>query len=123
VAAAQGSPMKKSFGMACLLVLWMFATGALHAAECKCAVTAVKEAAEKEEKGLKCPVKAKQGCKSTYCTMPVVEDESASVEFQGRKVFFCCDGCAGKFKQSPDAFAEQAKAQWKVIDAKKEEKQ
>lgn len=72
----------------------------------------------KDVKGMKCPVDAKKGCEGGYCSNKVKRD--ISVEHEGRKVYFCCKGCVDEFQKDPKAFAGQVKAQWKVIDAKKE---
>lgn len=103
-----------------LLVLSLFAAGVVHAAECKCAVTEVKEDAKNEAVEMKCPVDAKDGCKGGYCSLDVKDEKT--VEYQGRKVLFCCNGCIEKFNKSPDTYAEQVKAQWELSDSKKEEK-
>ena len=119
MAVVQYQWMKTASGLIRLLGIWVFMVGVLQAAECRCALTEEKEV-KKAEKEAKCPVDAKEGCEGGYCANHVKDD--LWVEFQGRKVFFCCEGCIDTFKKSPDAFAEQTKAQWQVIDSKKEEK-
>jgi YHS domain-containing protein len=112
--------MEKSPNFMCCLILSIFAIGNLHAAECKCAVTEVKEEAKKNDKVMKCPVDSKKKCGGSYCSNDVKDD--LFVEHEGRKVLFCCEGCIDIFKKNPNDFAEQIKAQWIVIDSKKEEK-
>jgi len=36
---------------------------------------------------------------------------SKSAEYKDAKVFFCCNGCAGKFAKSPEKYTEQANRQ------------
>jgi YHS domain-containing protein len=72
----------------------------------------------KDVKGMICPVKATEGCGGDYCSKKVKRDISA--EHEGRKVYFCCEGCVKAFKKDPKTFLETVKEQWKVIDSKKE---
>lgn len=41
--------------------------------------------------------------------------ESVSVDYKGKKVYFCCEKCLGKFNESPDKFKDQVKAQWSAM--------
>lgn len=90
------------------LVLLVLASSAFLHAE---------DAPLKDVKGMVCPVKATEGCEGGYCSKKVKRD--ISVEHEGRKVYFCCDGCVKSFNKDPKAFLAKVKEQWKVIDAKK----
>jgi len=37
--------------------------------------------------------------------------QDASADYQGGKVYFCCNGCAGKFAKAPDKYATKANYQ------------
>lgn len=59
----------------------------------------VLRAAESPLANLKCPVSGK------------AVDETKFSDYNGGKVYFCCDGCKGKFDKDSKAFAAKANAQ------------
>jgi len=72
----------------------------------------------KDTKDMKCPVDATEGCEGGYCSNKV--KRNLFVEHEGRKVYFCCEGCMKSFKKDPKKYAVKVLDQWKVIDAKNE---
>lgn len=82
------------------------------------AVSPAEEGALWDVKGMSCPVKATEGCPGDYCSKKVKRD--VSVEHEGRKVYFCCKGCAKAFEKNPKTFLEKVRVQWQVIDSRKE---
>lgn len=40
------------------------------------------------------------------CGMEVDTESASQAEYQGKRYFFCCDGCKGAFLRSPDFHLE-----------------
>lgn len=70
----------------------------------------------RDVKDMVCPVKATEGCEGGYCSKKVKRD--IFVEYEGRKVYFCCKGCVKVFEKDPKTFLKKTQEQWQVIDNK-----
>src|SRR5262249_43285717 len=55
---------------------------------------------DKKEFKATCPMSGK-ACK-----------EASSVDYKGKKVYFCCDGCPEAFKKDPSAVQAKVMLQW-----------
>lgn len=42
-------------------------------------------------------------------------DRRAYTHYRGKRVYFCCKDCLGKFDKDPESFAKQVKAQWEAL--------
>ncbi len=99
-----------------LVLMGLLSAGSLYAGDCKCGAEP-KDEAPKVVKGVKCPVDETNGCKGSYCYAK--DNPKEVVEYEGRKVLFCCSGCVERFEKDPKPFMEKVKAQWKLIDEAK----
>jgi len=79
--------MKLRFALAALMLSALVAVQSLRAAD------------KELGKDVKCPVSGK------------AVKAASSVEFNGGKVYFCCDGCPGAFKKDTAKFAGKANMQ------------
>lgn len=69
-------------------------------------LTGVATLASAETPQTTCPVTGKAIDKAT----------SPHVDWQGQRIYFCCDGCPGKFKADPEAFFAKAAAKGVVFE-------
>lgn len=104
-----------------ILVVVVFSVPSLQADDCRCADGKEKKSAEVAMKDLKCPVNETSKCDGAYCSKEVSADNFA--EHDGKKVYFCCNGCVKAFKKDPKPFLEKVKEQWAKIDEQKEKKE
>jgi YHS domain-containing protein len=89
-------PMKYTKRMICILAILFFAVGsmavAVHAAQGTTAQT-------------KCPVLGGDIDKNVY------------VDYEGKRIYFCCAGCPEEFKKDPAKYMKKLKEQGVTLEA------
>lgn len=61
--------------------------------------------------------KAAQGEPQTICpVMGGVIDKNVYVDYQGKRVYFCCESCKEQFMQEPEKYMEKLEAQGVTLE-------
>ena len=87
--------MKNMKRMVCLVVMVLFVAGSMAFA----AGSAVKGATQD-----KCPV------------MGGTIDKNNYVDYQGKRIYFCCTACPDEFKKNPEKYMKKLKDQGVVLE-------